>query len=226
MEQPPASTGFNYGYDEDLAKLQADEQKGGITLAHVMELVDDLEEANEIVDETQKKLDDATKRRNIISRDLIPTAFEDAGLTEAKTREGDLVIVKEKVRASIYKDKRPEGHKWLQDHGHDGKIKRKIVLDMGKCGQEYIDKLAEILVTAIELDSDSDSAFDVFDQLAETLADPLARHIDVATETKVEAATVTSLVKKFLESGKVDVPDDIFSVFQYKETTMKRKKKK
>lgn len=222
MNQPPASTGFEYGYDKDLAKLHANSPKGGITLAYVMELVDDLEEADEIVEEAKKKLDDSTKRRNIISRDLIPTAFESAGLQEAKTRDGDLIIVKDVVRASIYKDKRPEGHKWLQEQGHDGKIKRKIILDMGKCGQEYIDNVAFCLVAFLECDEDAPHALE---NLGDALSSPEARHIDVAVETKVEASTITALVKDFLKSGEVDVPDDIFSVFQYQETTRKRKKK-
>lgn len=199
----------------------ADPDNNQVSINQVRDLVEELQEADTEVGEAEQRLADATKRQQRISRDILPKAFEAAGVSEIVTRGGDTVTIIEKVRGSIYADKRPEGHEWLEEHGEGGKIKRKIVLDCGQADEEYVKNLGALLAAVVDTE-------DALEYLGEALSAEEASHIDVSIQTKIEPSSLSAFIRKCLREGEIDLPDDIFSVFQHQETkikTMKRRSK-
>lgn len=207
--------------DENYADVGNDQ----VSINQVRELVGELQEADLEVLEVEQRLADATQRQQRISRDILPKAFQAAGVSEIVTDSGDKVTIVEKVRGSIYKDKRPEGHAWLEEHGEGGKIKRKVVLDCGQADEEYVKNLGVCLADVLEASDESDQE-DAILRLEDILRNELASHIDVAVETKIEPSSLSAFIRRCLQKGDIDLPEDIFSVYQHQETKIKTAKKR
>jgi hypothetical protein len=130
---------------------------------------------------------ESLRLKELIERD-IPKVMELAGTKMYKTSSGVTVDLKDILTASIPKDKREAAHKWLDEHGHGGLIKRTVFVAFTREQQEEAGKLVK--------------------ELAEDFT-------NVGVETKVEPSTLTAFAKEQKEAGS-PLPDDVFSIYEAK----------
>jgi len=138
-------------------------------------------------EQAQKDLDDYAIR-------VIPDAMAQAGVTEFKMADGNVLKVEDKVQASITHENRPAAHAWLRDHGHGGVVKSALQVDLRGLEDHQIALLREV-----------------------------SNNIGATTEDieSVHPSTLRSLVKELLEAGTV-LPSSI-GAHQFKKADIKMK---
>lgn len=165
-------------FEEDAAKDQED------VLGRISVLADKMHELDKERAQAELKVKQLKEQHRQIAEEQLPELFERVGMAELKTRSGLPLKLKERVHTNISKDRKPRAIAWLDDHGHGGMVKRKVVVEFDKTQQEKVDKLLKLIGRGW----------------------PNNR-----TELDVHAATVKAFVKQRLKDGQ-EVPLDIFGV--------------
>jgi len=164
-------------------------------MAKLDTLIQELQDSEASVLAAESALKYAQAIRDTLVEQTIPEYMADElGLEEVKTRAGLMVKVTKSIRASMGKHK-SQCLAWLEKNGHGGLIKRSVAVAFNRDEQES----------------------------AAALAAKLSTDYDVRTDMKVEASTLAAFVREQLEAG-IDVPSDIFGIFEQRKVKVTRPK--
>lgn len=169
---------FDYGED-DSAPASSDK------LGQLNKLAVDHRDAEIAVAEAEATLKAKQKTLRDYEENLIPSIMAELQLKNFTTKDGMVVDIENRVRASIPEDMRPRAHIWLRENGHAALIKHKLEVDfsMGE------DELA-----------------------AEWLKKLQDAGLDPDEKESVHTSTLVSFVKECLTKG-INLPDE-FVIFQ------------
>jgi hypothetical protein len=162
------------------------EQPQAEDLKTLSTLVSELVKAMVELDDLETRAAEAKKRVLKLSDLDIPEVMKRAGTQLYGTPDGWKVELVDFVSATIRKEKKAEGLDWLDKNGHGGLIKRSITVAFNRDEGEEAQKLLRELEPRFEA---------------------------LAMESKVEPSTFTAFVKEQLKDG-IDLPEELFSVFQ------------
>lgn len=174
------------------ADFRSPEKPAEAAFAELDTLINEMHALETDVDIAEANLKRAQADLREVAEKRIPELLDQMGV-ESITRNGQRVTVKNTIRASIPAAKRPAAYSWLEQNGHGGLIKRTVAVAFDREQQEQATKLAG------DLREDFDN---------------------VQQNMKVEPASLTALIKELLSEG-VEVPDDIFSVHETRQTKVK-----
>lgn len=138
----------------------------------------------------EKVLSDLKERLRKIKCEAIPAAMDQAGVKEFTLLDGRKLKVEEKIKASIPEQFKLKALDWLRSNEGGPLIKNKVVAMFGM-GQDK--------------------------QATELLSNLSMQGLNVTQDQAVHPASLTKFVRLRLEDGKT-LPEDLFSVFQYRET--------
>lgn len=125
------------------------------------------------------------ERRKLLEED-IPTAMDEAGVSEFKTTNGRKVTVADFINASITKANESAAFAWLESNNHGSLIKSVVTAAFDR---KELEKAKE----AVSLLS--------------------ANGVAAALKQSVHASTLKAFAKEQFENG-VTLPTDIFSIYQ------------
>lgn len=128
-----------------------------------------------------------------ISEHEIPELMDKLGIREFTTDTGLKVAVKESLQGNISAANRQRAHKWLEDHGYGGLIKRSIVVAFNR---EQQDEAAELMK-----------------RLAQEFP-------NVKDDTKVAAPTLKAWVRERMKAGE-EVDMQLFGVHEVRQAKIK-----
>lgn len=181
---------------DQFADFRTDDAPTNEGMAKLDELIQELDQAETSVLEAEAVLKKAQDVRNTLVEHTIPEHMADElGLEEVKTKDGLKVKITKTIRASMGKHK-SQALAWLEANGHGGLIKRTLSVAFNKDEQDEAARLAQSLREG---------------------------NYDVAANMKVEAATLSAFVREQLEAG-VDVPADVFGVFEQRKVKVTKPK--
>lgn len=100
-------------------------------LTLISDKADELKQKQEEFDAAEKALADLKHEIFVLETRTLPELMERGKLTSFKTRSGSKIAIKEDIRASLSKERKEEGLKWLRDRGHDAIIKTMVVNEFG-----------------------------------------------------------------------------------------------
>lgn len=173
-------------FEEDIQEKPTSED----ALARLSQLAEEQVLAEQLVLTKEKELTQAKEQLRILSEQVIPDLMEEVGMEEFKTSSGLHLKVKDVLKASLTKEKAPEGVAWLEEHGFGNIVKRELVAAFNKNEEE---KAREFAKLAQE------------------------KNFMVAIEASVHWQTLTSFVKEQMAKGE-EVPEELFGVVQFKQT--------
>lgn len=179
---------------DPFAQYRADERPSDEAFAKLNDLIRDLVLAEDKVAQAEEALKLAQERRRQLEEFDIPNYLEELGLASFTTTEGLEITVERKLRASIG-SRKAQAYKWLLENGHGAIIKR-----------------------TVEAAFNTEQSHEAQSLLAELQGRGLA---GVRQELKVEPATLTAWVREQLEQG-VDIPAELFGIYEQKRTRIKR----
>lgn len=191
MQSPDEFLNF---LEQDVKEIQEELSVDEATLEDISRLVN----LQIKLEDTVSKLEDLTKQTKsklrLISEGLIPSKFEELGLSEFKLDNGYKVSTKLAYYPNIKQENTEAAHQWLVDNGHDI-IKNDVTLKFTKGEQEHVNTVMQFL-----------------------------KEMGYSPENKssIHAQTLKAWAKKMLESGE-DIPDTI-DVHTVTETKIKRTK--
>lgn len=136
-------------------------------------------------DRLEAQLDDVNVQVKQIVEWDIPNLLDTNGLQSVQTLDGLNVKVKEDIRASITRERRPEAHAWLEENGHGDVIKTKVVTEFGR--------------------GEIDVARSLADKIEELTSKP------AFVDEGVHANTLSALVRELLREGH-EVPTELLGV--------------
>lgn len=138
------------------------------------------------------RLEDELKAANNKLRDIVerrmPELMDQAEMTMITTRDGIIVKIEERIRGSIPKNREGEAFKWLEDHEHDGLIKRQFTIEFGKDEEAWARKFEADLRKR-------------------------KKPVNVKRKDSVHPSTLASFITERLQAGD-DVPLETFGVFR------------
>lgn len=169
------------------------EKPTGDRFSEVAELAARQREAEQYVEQCQKELKRAQEQLRDIAEGELPNLMDELGLSEFKTTDGTKIIVSEKIRAGISKDRAPAAMAWLRQHGHSRLIKHTVSVEFDKDEDERAQQLLEEL------------------QLGE---------FEAEDRQVVHPQTLQAFVRQKLEAGE-DVPLELFGVHRQRITKIK-----
>lgn len=108
-----------------------DSPEGG-ELAQLMELGNELGLASEEVARADVALKRAKAREYDLAVNTIPELMRKIGVKDFTTTNGKRIELGELLAASISEANREAAHRWLEDHGEGGMIKREITVAFNK----------------------------------------------------------------------------------------------
>ena len=123
----------------------------------------------------EQQLKDAQARLRDVSEKVLPDMMEDAGMSELVLSNGTRLKVEDKLTVTPLKANRPAVIEWLRTSGHGSKVKRNVIVSLGKDADERERAL-----------------------LAELESEGFRDH---RTEEWVEPSTLRAHVKRALEAG-------------------------
>ena len=145
------------------------------------------------IKEQEKLLKDMQKKEREISGNLIPDLLDEIGLSELKLPSGEKVIVKRDYAAGITGANYEFCMAWLKDNGHESLIKHDVVAKLKKGDdEEHKALVAKLLELGVNFDD----------------------------KETVHPGTLKAFVREQIEGG-VDFPQEQFSVFPVRKTTIK-----
>ena len=145
------------------------------------------------VADLEAELKRTTKELNEISGELLPAALSEHGMTELKMHDGSIVTV---ISASISKERQPDAHDWLREHGHGDLIKNTVSMTFGRGEDDKADAIMR------ELN---------------------AKGYDPDQKEAVHAGTLKAFVKEQLNEGR-EIPSELFGIYIGQKTTIKKGK--
>jgi hypothetical protein len=118
-----------------------------MTLAHVVQLVDETREAEAAVEAAEEKLRLAKERHRELVERRLPEAMDAVGLTRLDSR-GVTVVVRDEVQVKQPPvHQRGAAHQWLRENGQGGLVRNTVEVDFA-AGQE---ERARALLDHLEL---------------------------------------------------------------------------
>lgn len=162
-------------------------------LTQLSKLVNSAAQCNRQIAVLEEKLKEAKENLKTLTEQDIPDLMMNIGMTEVRTKEGNVVTIRNMVACSITDETRDEALGWLRSNGHDGIIKSTVVAEFGRgmdaMRAKIIKRLAELNIPA---------------QAKET----------------VHPQTLKAFVKETLEEG-VPIPTGPFHIYQYRQAVIK-----
>ena len=146
----------------------------------------------------EQQLKDAQKALAEISERVLPDLMEEAGMQELVLANGTKLKIEDKLTVSPLKANRPAVIEWLRTTGHSAKVKRNVVVNLGKDADER-----EAALIA-ELDAEGFQ--------------------DHTSQEWVEPSTLRAHVKKALEAGE-EVDMDLLNARVFKKAKITGKPK-
>jgi len=148
------------------------------------------------------KLTDELKKleeeHNLISTNKLPAALDEYGLSEVKLKSGQKIKIKKVYGATIAAKNKERAFKWLREKGFGDFIKRAITTTFGMGEDKKADDLFKDLST---------------------------KGLTVVDKVDVHAQTLKAFVKEQKEKDpadktRVEIPDELFGVFEGKVATI------
>lgn len=173
------------------------EQGDAATLAIIPELVQELRELEGAALAAEEALVEAVKKLHYHRMVVLPAAMELARLQEMKMKDGAVIKVEEKFKATITEANQDGAYAWLRDHGQGAVIKSVFEVDVRTLSDEQRGKLGAMLCK---------------------------KGLDVVPKESVHYQTLQALVRELLEAG-TKLPPEI-SVHEYKQAALKEPKGK
>lgn len=134
-----------------------------------------------------KALAKAQEELRKLLRESIPEQMKAMGMTDCKTTSGLQVEIKDEVEASISEDRQAAAHKWLEENGNAGLIKRVLLVMFNRDQVEEATKLLKELQ---------------------------GRYAAVTTKETVHPSTLKAFVKGERKEGR-DVPHELFGIYEW-----------
>lgn len=164
----------------------------------LIQLADELVEAQEKVDAKERELETAKDELKEIVEHRIPNVTD--GLNgKLSLSDGRILEVKEEIRSSIAGEKRVPAIQWLDDHDFGHIVKRQLIFEFGKDSTEDVDK---------------------FNAAIKKVMDETGLKLVMKEQYSVHHATLNSWVKEQLGEG-VALPKDIFGIFRQRSAKVK-----
>jgi hypothetical protein len=165
-------------------------------LGKVAELVRKQLQFEVLIQQMEDNLKSAKRGLEEVSGQLLPAALQEYGLSELTMADGSKISVQTVISASISKERQPDAHDWLRDHGHGDLIKNTVSVTFGR-GQD-------------------DAAKDVVRVLQSNGLDPEQKEA-------VHPSTLKAFVKEQIEKGS-EIPSETFGIFIGQKTVIKKGK--
>ena len=160
----------------------------------LIQLADELQEAEALVTQREEELADAKDALKDITDIRVPAATD--GLEGTfNLSDGRTLTVKEDIRSSIAKEKRVPAIQWLDDHEYGHIVKRELVFKFAK--------------------GDTESC-NAFKEAVEKIKMPLV----MTEQYSVHHATLNAWVKEKLGDG-IELPKDVFGIYRQRVAKVK-----
>lgn len=130
------------------------------------------------------------KELETIQRFTLPEAMDAIGMSQFRLKTGETVSVADVLKVSYTKDKIEEIDRWLNEHGHTGLVKHRLVVTVPR-GEEPEKAKAVIEVAR-------------------------RNGYEVDDEKSIHHATLSKWGRECTEQGEV-IPDDLFNVYTYRQ---------
>lgn len=184
--------------DHDYSEWESQEP-GGNLMARIEGLAQEQLDAEARVEAIELQLAEAKAAAVLVSEKKLPELLEEAQLGKSKivTPGGLVITLSNVIRGSIPKGNEEEAHKWLEDNGNGGLIKRTVTIDFNKDEEAWAAKFMR------------DCA-----QRKKTLNLKLVRG--------VHTLTLRAFIKAALNEGTA-IPLDVFGAFRQRLTKVKVK---
>ena len=183
--------------DDPYADFKDDKIPGNLDTV-LIQLADELAEADALIAIKEKELEEAKDNRKDIAESRIPAATD--GLDgKFALSDGRTLEVKEDIRSSIAGDKRIPAIAWLDanDYGHI--VKRQQIVEFGK---------------------DSDEAVEAFNKAMKKHMKKTGKPLVIKEKYEVHHATLNAWVKEQMGEG-VDLPKETFGIFRQRVAKLK-----
>jgi hypothetical protein len=154
----------------------------------------ELREKSEELSRMQADVKIVEDRIQRISSELIPGLFDEIGLSQVSLADGARVSIKTDYSASITEAKKEACFAWLKSQNLDSVIKSKLEVEFKKGENERSEALREVL-------------------------DGMS--LKYKEKKGVHPQTLKALVKEQIQES-VDFPQELFSVYKYRETIVTR----
>lgn len=164
-------------------------------LAMLAKLVDQQQAAAAKVAECERELKAAQAAFVNLAEHQVPDLLEELGLQTITTTDGNTVELSEKIRSSIPKARKLEAHKWLEDNGQAGMIKRTFIISFNRDEEKFVRKFERDLAQR-------------------------KRPLNTRRDQKVEPQTLLAFIRRQIEAGN-DVPLDLFGVHRQRVAKIK-----
>ena len=157
----------------------------------------ELKDAQALVANLEEQLAEAKRNVQHLSERVLPELMDAAEMSSFTTKEGIVVGVSERIRASIPAKHHKEAIAWLEDNGEAGVIKRTFTIEFDRADQAWAKK---------------------FESDMKRRKKPLPVKRKEAVHPQTLAKTITAK----LEEG-VEVPMEQFGAFRQRFSTVKIK---
>jgi len=172
-----------------------DEAQDSDALAKLAMHAQELYEAQLEVAQAESALKAAQAKRNKLAEVTIPEAMDDAGLTNLETAGGITLEVTSKIRGAMKGDAKDAAMDWLEKNGQGAIVKSQVIVEFEKGDNE-----------------------------AKALEQELAKeHAGVGRKRSVHAQTLEKWIRERKGQGQ-PVPEELFNVYEQRNTKVKKNK--
>ncbi len=180
--------------DHDYSAYNTAPAKGSNSLANLAALADQQEQKEKEIESLMEQLSDAKKELKNLKEKYIPEALgTKTGTIELD--DGRKVVIKETLRAGLTEKTREAGIDWLKKNGCGHLVTNTYNIEFPKGQEEAAKKFEEVLA-----ENDIQLPF--------------------KKKETVHASTLLSNIKELKNDG-VDVPNDIFGIYNQRTSTIK-----
>ncbi|MEG0207008.1 gp33 family protein [Citrobacter sp.] len=212
---------IDYFEDEDKAPE-------GATLEQLREYADDITLLQDEIDKDTRELAIKTEKLKKLTQKTVPDIMNELQIKSFKLLDGSELSVEDKVQASIPAHKKAEAFAWLEKYHFDGIIKTSVSVSFGKGEMEKAKEAQKILAekgVVAEIDRSIHPS---------TLSSFVKERLAAAGEAEQsQGEPVVDINDGFDDEDGAEkeekipnLPQDIFSVFEFKQCKIKVAKKK
>lgn len=202
-------------------------QPEGATLERLLEYADEITllEA-EIADDTVKLAEKNEKLKKLTQK-TVPGIMKELQLKSFKLKDGSELLVEDKIQASIPAAKKAEAFEWLEKYHFDGIIKTSVSVSFGKGEMEKAKEAQKVLAEKGVIATIDRSVHPA------TLTSFVKERLAAAAEEQAEKPEAPETVGDGFDDAPGEetlkipnLPQDIFSVFEFEQCKIKLPKKK
>lgn len=156
-------------------------------------------EAGELDDkalELETKAKELRKQSEVLRFERMPYLMEKIRMNEVTTPEGQTLKLRDSMKGSIPAERKGQAHQWLRDQGFGTLVKNQVSVQLGKGEDEKAQEIREFF---------------------QTLGIPFE------LKESVHPQTLNAFIREQREKG-VNLPEDLFNVFERKEVKIGTKK--